>query len=230
LSGISAVVGNVLLARPSACAFRNRNRKALANKAKAARIHTLSCQQRHTLPAVQIAKSEIVAHIISAPPREREQADRQQLSEKYARTAARYVVSVHVCKYIYSHHAPCVCERASSRAQKYSKYSLEHTRRFVVYLHSCVSAARVSQQTNEPLQCCWRSQLFAQQTQDVSSLAGEVCARERERALCERGCERIAGACLGGNAAQLITFPAQIMRACALYACVRIYVVVCILM
>jgi hypothetical protein len=44
-------------------------------------------------------------------------------------------------------------------------------------------AARVSQQTNEPLQCCWRSQLFAQQTQDVSSLAGEVCARERARPL-----------------------------------------------
>jgi len=69
---MSAVVGNVLLARPSACAFRNRNRKALANKAEATRIHTLSCQQRHTLPAVQIAKSEIVAHIISAPRRERE--------------------------------------------------------------------------------------------------------------------------------------------------------------
>jgi hypothetical protein len=43
---------------------------------------------------------------------------------------------------------------------------------------------------------------------------------EKESALCERECERIARACLGGNAAQLITFPAQIMRACALYACV----------
>lgn len=161
-------------ARPSLYTFTSRNRKAGANKAEAVHIHTLSCQQRHTLyQAVQIAKSEIVAHIISAPARERENRQTGNNSRK-----SMHVHISQICSLSVYLPAPCsMCERVCfiQGGEIQQILAGAHTRRFVVYLHSCVCAARVSQQTNEPLQCCRRSQLFARRTQDVSSLAGEVC-------------------------------------------------------